>query len=590
MKASRATHRADFVRPGASFTLRRLPKALVLGIVAIVAVVLGSAGLIAPAKAAVAWSPPVSIATAATTPGNGVLRITPVIVSAEPYTLSPNITGGATFAGGATSIPVEIVGDATIKVPYTCTASDGYISLGFGFKGSPILGAEALCGAIAPVSVWVQQANIVLSAPGSGSASVALITTGSNAAGVFVAYVNGQEWSRFTVAAAATSTQPLTGLPLGSTLEIYGVQDGTASAVSTLLATAFVPVALPDPGLPISYTGGTWDGAGNGTLYPVGKFTTPDSVYLLVYQNGERFSVAGPIAVDGTKPVVANVNYPDCGAYDVSFSTAADLSGAIRWATRVEQAPCLVDDGDAKKIQFCHATGKDDKYVKLETSVKAFFQAGHNTHQDGRDIVPSGNSYTVKGNVTPIAAQNWDAAGQAMFENDCEEPEVVVPPNDDHMSKPIGVCLAVGTDGKTYEKGMLRIATILAKVGDNFGQHIIPSFDYPRKGMEGHFPGQNWTAENQVLFANDCKPAAVIPPTTPVTPTEPVIPVTPVVPETPTSPVAPQQMTSTERPNLTFETAAVEPVQQNNPWGAIALFATAAAITIAAVRRRWMAL
>lgn len=572
MKTSRALHRADVNRHGVFFLFRLL---------LVVAVVLASAlaGVVAPANAA-GFIVPVTLSTAATTPGNGELTITPVVLSETSYTLHPRIEGG-TFSGSV-SVPVEITGTTAVKVAYTCTAPGSYITLGFGFKGSPILDADALCGA-APVSVWVQEANIALSAPGSGSASVALINTGSNETGVFAAYLDGQEWARFSVPAGATSTEFLNGLVLGGVLEIYGIQDGTASAV-TPLDSAVIPNAVPDPGVPISYTGGNWNEAGTGTLYPVAKFTTPDSVYLLVYQDGVRVGFAGPLIVDGTEPVAADVNAPDCGDYDVYFSTTADLSGAIRWSKHVEQAACLVDDGHIKQITYCHATGEVGKYILKESSINSFYQNGHNHHQDGRDIVPAGYTYVKNGQVETVPAQNWDAAGQAIFENHCVEPEVVVPPKDD-TSKQIGVCLAVDADGATYEKGMLRVATILAKVGDNFGQHIIPDFDYTLQGVDGHFSGQNWTAENQVLFNNDCKHAVVTPPTTPVTPVEPVTPVVPATPTTPEQPIA-EQVTQTERPNLTFETAAAEPAQQYNLWGALALFATAAAIVAVLVYRR----
>ena len=79
-----------------------------------------------------------------------------------------------------------------------------------------------------------------------------------------------------------------------------------------------------------------------------------------------------------------------------------------------------------KKVQFCHATGSEQNpYNLLDTSVNAFFMAGHDTHQDFRDIVPP-FSYLKQGEVIDFPGLNWDAAGQAFFENGCN-PVLLLP-------------------------------------------------------------------------------------------------------------------------------------------------------------------
>ncbi|MDQ1574229.1 MAG: hypothetical protein QOH44_1788 [Actinomycetota bacterium] len=71
------------------------------------------------------------------------------------------------------------------------------------------------------------------------------------------------------------------------------------------------------------------------------------------------------------------------------------------------------------KVKFCHATGNDtNSYVKLHTSVKAFFQAGHDTHQ--MDIVPPFTSFK-HGHTINFPGLNWDAHGKAIFKKGCHE-------------------------------------------------------------------------------------------------------------------------------------------------------------------------
>ena len=81
------------------------------------------------------------------------------------------------------------------------------------------------------------------------------------------------------------------------------------------------------------------------------------------------------------------------------------------------------DDTDSKKVEFCHATGSESNpFVLLDTSVNAFYQAGHDTHQNGRDIVPP-FSYKKKGQTISFPGLNWDTTGQAIFKNGCEVPK-----------------------------------------------------------------------------------------------------------------------------------------------------------------------
>lgn len=82
-------------------------------------------------------------------------------------------------------------------------------------------------------------------------------------------------------------------------------------------------------------------------------------------------------------------------------------------------------DGAVQKVTFCHATGSaSNPYVRLTTSVRAFYHAGHIGHQDGRDIYPE-FSYVVKGETYAVPAQGDQALLQ--FE-DCSASTVPAAP------------------------------------------------------------------------------------------------------------------------------------------------------------------
>lgn len=77
-----------------------------------------------------------------------------------------------------------------------------------------------------------------------------------------------------------------------------------------------------------------------------------------------------------------------------------------------------------KKITFCHATGSaSNPYVRLTTSVNAFFNAGHIDHQNHGDIYPA-FSYMKKGKKIDVPAQG----DQRILELGCTTPTKVAIP------------------------------------------------------------------------------------------------------------------------------------------------------------------
>jgi hypothetical protein len=110
---------------------------------------------------------------------------------------------------------------------------------------------------------------------------------------------------------------------------------------------------------------------------------------------------------------------PSLSAGDVTF-TATWTNGQPGSETRTAHfdavAPCGPPDDTDKKIAFCHATGSaTNPYVFIETSVNAFFQAGHIDHAN--DIWPA-FSYTKNGQTYNVPAQG----DQSLLAKGCEVP------------------------------------------------------------------------------------------------------------------------------------------------------------------------
>lgn len=114
-------------------------------------------------------------------------------------------------------------------------------------------------------------------------------------------------------------------------------------------------------------------------------------------------------------------------------------------------------DQPVTSVQFCHnPPGNPGKYNNLNTSVNAFFNAGHPNHAG--DIVPP-FYYLSKSQTEYFEGMNWTAQNQLIWENNCEAPPVtprtsVVP----GVSVEQATCennnlpkvLVVPTDGCTY--------------------------------------------------------------------------------------------------------------------------------------------
>src|SRR5881409_3110508 len=75
---------------------------------------------------------------------------------------------------------------------------------------------------------------------------------------------------------------------------------------------------------------------------------------------------------------------------------------------------------DNKKVEFCHATGSaSNPYVKIETSVMAFYNAGHINHAG--DIWAAFSYTNNKGDVVNVPAQGDQ---ELLAFEDCQRPRV----------------------------------------------------------------------------------------------------------------------------------------------------------------------
>lgn len=93
------------------------------------------------------------------------------------------------------------------------------------------------------------------------------------------------------------------------------------------------------------------------------------------------------------------------------------------------------------KVTLCHATESDQNpWVELTLSPAGVLN-GHvgASHHDGRDVIPPFDY----GDGEHFAGQNWDAAGQAIYENGCADPEPPVDP-DPGISIVTGECPVEG--------------------------------------------------------------------------------------------------------------------------------------------------
>lgn len=128
----------------------------------------------------------------------------------------------------------------------------------------------------------------------------------------------------------------------------------------------------------------------------------------------------------------ATDNADDAGtdaATPATRSSAARTAAPAETQTQVPATAKTGGGGNDANITFCHWRGQEKGWAKLLTSnANSIISQGHTSHQGNRDIIPP---FTVKqGHETlTYPGLNWDAAGQAILANGCQElPPEVEPP------------------------------------------------------------------------------------------------------------------------------------------------------------------
>lgn len=92
----------------------------------------------------------------------------------------------------------------------------------------------------------------------------------------------------------------------------------------------------------------------------------------------------------------------------------------------VNSGVVLAQNGNSNagnKVTICHATGSStNPYVVITPNANGVIN-GHagSGHQGGRDIIPP-FSYNDQGSTKQFPGQNWNAAGQATYNNGCKAP------------------------------------------------------------------------------------------------------------------------------------------------------------------------
>jgi len=104
----------------------------------------------------------------------------------------------------------------------------------------------------------------------------------------------------------------------------------------------------------------------------------------------------------------------------VSIATGAAATVLIAAAPATVLAKSNNSNSNAHdKVTICHATGSQTNPFVVITPNANGVVSGHEAHQDANDIIPPFD-YNNHGTTVHFAGQNFDANGQAIFDNGCK--------------------------------------------------------------------------------------------------------------------------------------------------------------------------
>ncbi|MFB9310370.1 hypothetical protein BJY17_000177 [Agromyces hippuratus] len=243
----------------------------------------------------------------------------------------------------------------------------------------------------------------------------------------------------------------LTSLALGAGLAVVGVAAPASAHHNTISATATCDVAT-----------GTFDIT----------WTVENSEKRVETITKSSNEALVPVGTAFGKREVKTFTQNDVadGTYKLDLSAKWDNG-----ATQSNSGRITVDSENCgqpvKKIEFCHATGSSkNPYVRIETSVRAFFKAGHIDHQDNGDIYPAFSYLDNKGKLINVPAQGDPSL---LAYKDCVKPStpIAVPAeptkadecgvDNDHIVKPADITGVKWTIGEVVDGKATATATTL---------------------------------------------------------------------------------------------------------------------------------
>lgn len=393
--------------------------------------------------AAVVGTPTVAGVTALTlfTAPSSFAALAGVGYEAEITPATPTASSGTILLSNALAVPVDFtvqydgVPQATYHIengvgPQTKTVP--FSGLGYG----QVLTVWSSLDPIAPIKSWTRPAMTtqtigLTSDPSLVTVPVGQVVTGATLtltgiselespapATIQVAVGDNTLANVFQVSGSAvggTATYSL-AIPAGSRVLSASAAVATGWSGSFVLSSyqtvATEPVlAIPPQTPPV---GDDQDGTANDTIT---VFSANDECWGNPMLNGVSYApgtylVAG--IVDGKGNVT--VSYPLAAHCALKSGAKTYSFPPIRFSevTHTPQPPA--DTTETTKVLVCHATGKDDKFVPLETNVAALEREGHLTHQDGRDKI-SPYDTVKKGEEVSFPGRDWD---QVFYDNGCE--------------------------------------------------------------------------------------------------------------------------------------------------------------------------
>lgn len=214
-------------------------------------------------------------------------------------------------------------------------------------------------------------------------------------------------------------------------------------------------------GKTLKYAGQNWDAQGKAILNagcqtpaqnPANTvFSAPEKskVTLCHSGNGKNFTeitVAAQAALNGHAKNHSDDIIPPFSTGGTSFPGLNwDATGRAIWSNGCAKPQPVTDPvaDPAKKVSLCHSAG-GNKYVSIEVASAAAL-AGHSSEHP-EDIIPP-FTYKEKGAEKTFPGQNWNASGQAAFNNGCVPPAPPPSQPDPEPVVPTVSCVDVASDG-----------------------------------------------------------------------------------------------------------------------------------------------